>query len=93
MVTFSPEEQYAQVTLTYIIDNVYLHAAKVDEIRKRYSDQARSLLEAGAEEGSGAARLSELMRNEEDAVPLFSVPKSTKARRKPEAQEDRKSVV
>ena len=38
MVTFSPEEQYAFVTLNYIIDNVCIHSAKQDEVRQQYSD-------------------------------------------------------
>ena len=43
MVTFSPEEQYAQVTMTLIIDNVCLHAAKVDGIRKTCSQMTKSM--------------------------------------------------
>ena len=39
LITFTPEEQYAQVTLTYVIDNVCLHAAKVEEAENFYNKQ------------------------------------------------------
>ena len=39
LVTFSPEEQYAHVTLSYMIDNVCLHEAKQDEIRQQYLEK------------------------------------------------------
>jgi hypothetical protein len=34
MVTFTPEEQYAQVTMNLMIDNVCMHSAKVGSIKK-----------------------------------------------------------
>ena len=33
LVTFTPEEQYAHVTLAYLIDNVCIHSSKQDDIR------------------------------------------------------------
>ena len=36
LVTFTPEEQYAHVTMTFLVDNVCLHTAKLDEIKKGY---------------------------------------------------------
>lgn len=36
LVTFTAEEQYAHVTLTYLVDSVCLHASKVDEVTKAY---------------------------------------------------------
>ena len=47
MVTFTPEEQYAQVTLTYIVDNVCLHAAKVEEVRQAHQEQIKALQVSG----------------------------------------------
>ena len=40
MVTFSPEEQYAHVTVTFLVDNVCLHMAKKDEIKKAFNQAA-----------------------------------------------------
>ena len=33
LVTFTPEEQYAHVTLAYLVDNVCIHSSKQDDIR------------------------------------------------------------
>ena len=57
--TFSPEEQYAHVTLTYIIDNVCLHAAKVEEVRKVYQEQAKDLQASGQDDEEQMARLTQ----------------------------------
>ena len=57
--TFSPEEQYAHVTLTYLVDNVCLHAAKVDEVRKAYQDEAASLEASGQNTEEQAAQLNQ----------------------------------
>lgn len=45
--TFTPDEQYAQVTLTYLVDNVCLHAAKVEEIRQAHQEQIKALQAPG----------------------------------------------
>lgn len=80
--TFSPEEQYAHVTLTYLVDNVCLHSAKVDEVRKAYQDQLRTLEASGQDDEEQRAHLTQQMQEEENAVPLFAVPRSSKARRR-----------
>lgn len=49
LVTFTPEEQYAQVTMSLIIDNVCQHAAKVDSIRKAYNARVKALKDQGGE--------------------------------------------
>lgn len=46
LITFTPEEQYAQVTLTYVIDNVCLHAAKVQEAEHQYKKQMSDVMES-----------------------------------------------
>lgn len=38
LVTFSASEQFAQVTLSFVVDNVCLHAAKVEEVGKKYNE-------------------------------------------------------
>jgi hypothetical protein len=37
LITFSPEDQYAQVTLSFIVDSVCLHSAKVEALQKYYA--------------------------------------------------------
>jgi hypothetical protein len=37
LVTFTPEEQYAHATLTYLVDNVCIHASKQEDIREYFS--------------------------------------------------------
>ena len=59
MVTFSPEEQYAHVTLTYLVDNVCLHAAKVDEVRKAYQEQATTLQASEQDDEEQMAQLTQ----------------------------------
>jgi len=58
-VTFSPEEQYAHVTLTYLVDNVCLHAAKVDEVRKAYQEQATTLQASEQDDEEQMAQLTQ----------------------------------
>lgn len=57
--TFSPEEQYAHVTLTYLVDNVCLHAAKVDEVRKAYQEQATTLQASEQDDEEQMAQLTQ----------------------------------
>jgi len=49
-VTFTPDEQYAFVTLTYLVDNVCLHTARVKEVEEAYraviTEQNREEMEA-----------------------------------------------
>jgi len=58
LVTFSPEEQYAHVTLTYLIDNVCLHSAKVDEVRRAHQEQVRALQASGQQDEEQMACLT-----------------------------------
>lgn len=46
-VTFTPEEQYAQVTMSLIVDNVCLHAAKMTAVQKHYDAAYKVLKETG----------------------------------------------
>ena len=39
LVTFTAEEQYAHVTLAYLVDNVCIHASKQDDIRDFFTSQ------------------------------------------------------
>lgn len=84
LVTFSPEEQYAQVTLTYIVDNVCLHLAKVEEIGRRYDNQIKVIQEAGNSSESAVKKLQESMIHDQQQVSLLAVPKSSKAKKKEE---------
>ena len=43
LVTFGAEEQYAHVTLTYLVDNVCLHEAKIDEVRAACQESIQEL--------------------------------------------------
>ena len=43
LVTFGAEEQYAHVTLTFLVDNVCLHEAKVEEVRAACQDSLKEL--------------------------------------------------
>lgn len=81
LITFSPEDQYAQVTLTFMVDSVCLHAAKVEAVQKYYANEARQLQEAGALDAEAAARLAEQASQEEQAISLYAVPKSSKSRK------------
>lgn len=88
LVTFTPEEQYAHVTLTYVVDNVCLHAAKVAEVQASY--QAQILEEQGSGKDGAeqrAALLQQQMTEEVQAVPLLAVPRSSKSRKKTEGAE------
>ena len=86
LVTFTAEEQYAHVTLTYLVDSVCLHAAKVEEVKKTYQDEIRALQDAG-QQGEQLTRLVGQMQEEEGSIALFSVPRSSKARRRGEGQD------
>jgi hypothetical protein len=39
LVTFTPEEQYAHVTLAYLVDNVCIHSSKQEDIRQFFHQQ------------------------------------------------------
>jgi len=86
MVTFTAAEQYAQVTVAYMVDNVCLQDAKVREIRGRFAEQARVLRESGGADAEQLVKLEQEMNEAESAVPLVAVPKP-KSRRKTEEQE------
>lgn len=89
LVTFSPEEQYASVTLNYVIDNVCLHAAKVEEAENYFQKQYKELMES-EEEGKDAKaeKLRAQLEEEIKAVPLLAVPRSSKGRKKAEGAAD-----
>jgi hypothetical protein len=89
LITFTPEEQYAQVTLTYVIDNVCLHAAKVEEAEHFYKKQIGQLMESEEEGKEAMAEQLRLQMEEEvKAIPLLAVPRSSKGRKKVEGGAD-----
>jgi hypothetical protein len=89
LITFTPEEQYAQVTLTYVIDNVCLHAAKVEEAETQYRKAIADVM-ASEQEGKerAIACLEQEMLEEVNSIPHLAVPRSSKGRKKAEAGAD-----
>lgn len=85
LITFTPEEQYAQVTLTYVIDNVCLHAAKVEEVENQYRKQISEVMESDQEgKEQQISQLQKQMEEEVSSIPLLAVPRSSKGRKKTE---------
>jgi hypothetical protein len=56
LVTFLPEEQYAHVTLTYLVDNVCVHASKQEDIRDHFMPQ----IDASTSESQQQALMSQM---------------------------------
>jgi hypothetical protein len=74
LVTFSPTEQYAQVTLTLIVDSVCLHSARLEEVKKTFAARGKALIEAEGEKSDGLIDIQRQMKQTEESIPLFAVP-------------------
>lgn len=86
-VSFSANEQYAHTTLTFIVDNVCLHAAKQDEVKAHYETQIGLLREQGADEAV-IQKKAAAMKQELDDIPLTAVPRLNGKKKKKAAQTD-----
>ena len=87
-VTFSANEQYAHTTLTFLVDNVCLHAAKQDEGRAHYDGQIATMREQGADEAAVQKKVA-AMKEELEGIPLTAVPRlNGKKKKKAAAQVD-----
>ena len=77
------------MTLTYVIDNVCLHAAKVQEAENQYKKQMSEVIESD-QDGKDAkvAQLRKQMEEEVNSIPLLAVPRSSKGRKKTEGGAD-----
>lgn len=77
------------MTLTYVIDNVCLHAAKVEEAENQYRKQISEIMESDQEgKEPKIAQLQEQMEEEVNSIPLLAVPRSSKGRKKTEGGAD-----
>ena len=77
------------MTLTYVIDNVCLHAAKVEEAENQYRKQISEIMESDQEgKEPKIAQLQKQMEEEVNSIPLLAVPRSSKGRKKTEGGAD-----
>ena len=82
------------MTLTYVIDNVCLHAAKVEEAENHYNKQIGQLLESDEDGKEAMAEQLRLqMEDEVKAIPLLAVPRSSKGRKKVEGGADAEKMT
>lgn len=77
------------MTLTYVIDNVCLHAAKVEEAENQHRKQISEIMESDQEgKEPKIAQLQKQMEEEVNSIPLLAVPRSSKGRKKTEGGAD-----